>query len=219
MNADRREHQIGATESPWHAVNRLVEAEGAGANGYLARLATSGAPRRDQADLIHALCAVHGSHPDMIEDALGSTSVLTERQWLTAAAAAFAHERLYLSRLTTAAGPVPRTPGKLESEAAFAGLRQAFGLLARSGRSGCALGAVAALVADWHGLRPLLDNAAHRFEIAALPSDLPEDEPPLVITPAAQRAMMFGAQQLLVQHRGLWDLLESRAAARDSGRP
>jgi hypothetical protein len=26
--------------------------------------------------------------------------------------------------------------------------------------------------------------------------------------------MVFGAQQLLVQHRGLWDLLEARSEAR-----
>jgi hypothetical protein len=29
-----------------------------------------------------------------------------------------------------------------------------------------------------------------------------------------ERAMSFGAQQLLAQHRGLWDLLEARKAAR-----
>jgi hypothetical protein len=33
-------------------------------------------------------------------------------------------------------------------------------------------------------------------------------------TPAIERAILFGAQQLLVQHRGLWDLLEARAEAR-----
>jgi hypothetical protein len=34
--------------------------------------------------------------------------------------------------------------------------------------------------------------------------------------PSAERAMQFGAQQLLLQHRGLWDLLEARRDARDS---
>ena len=33
-------------------------------------------------------------------------------------------------------------------------------------------------------------------------------------TPAAERAMLFGAQQLVAQHSGLWDLLEARAASR-----
>ena len=32
--------------------------------------------------------------------------------------------------------------------------------------------------------------------------------------PSAERAMAFGARQLLAQHRGLWDLLEARASAR-----
>jgi hypothetical protein len=33
-------------------------------------------------------------------------------------------------------------------------------------------------------------------------------------TPSFERAMSFGSQQLLAQHRGLWDLLESRQQAR-----
>jgi hypothetical protein len=34
-------------------------------------------------------------------------------------------------------------------------------------------------------------------------------------SPVLQRAMAFGAQQVFAQHRGLWDLLEARASARD----
>jgi hypothetical protein len=33
---------------------------------------------------------------------------------------------------------------------------------------------------------------------------------------AADRAMLFGAQQIVAQHRGLWDLLEARAIARNN---
>ena len=33
-------------------------------------------------------------------------------------------------------------------------------------------------------------------------------------TPGAERALAFGAEQLLLQHRGLFDLLEARAEAR-----
>ena len=33
-------------------------------------------------------------------------------------------------------------------------------------------------------------------------------------TAAGQRALLFGAEQLALQHRGLWDLLEARAVAR-----
>ena len=34
---------------------------------------------------------------------------------------------------------------------------------------------------------------------------------------AVERAVHFGARQLLGQHRGLWDLLSARAAARVTG--
>jgi hypothetical protein len=30
-----------------------------------------------------------------------------------------------------------------------------------------------------------------------------------------ERAMLFGAQQVFAQHRGLWDLLEARTSARN----
>ena len=33
-------------------------------------------------------------------------------------------------------------------------------------------------------------------------------------TPASERALAFGGEQLLLQHRALFDLLEARAAAR-----
>ena len=33
-------------------------------------------------------------------------------------------------------------------------------------------------------------------------------------TASVERAMAFGAQQMLAQHRGLWQLLEARATAR-----
>ena len=33
-------------------------------------------------------------------------------------------------------------------------------------------------------------------------------------TPASERALGFGAEQLLLQHRGLFDLLEARTEAR-----
>jgi hypothetical protein len=34
-------------------------------------------------------------------------------------------------------------------------------------------------------------------------------------TPASQRALAFGGEQLLLQHRALFDLLEARADARE----
>jgi hypothetical protein len=35
-------------------------------------------------------------------------------------------------------------------------------------------------------------------------------------TPASERALAFGGEQLLLQHRALFDLLEARAAARSA---
>ena len=92
-------------------------------------------------------------------------------------------------------------------------------MLAGSDRNGCALGAALALVLDWRAVRAVIDAAAQRFSVALIPPALPSPRQTQAViespeSPAAQRAMMFGAQQLLVQHRGLWDLLESRASAR-----
>ena len=36
----------------------------------------------------------------------------------------------------------------------------------------------------------------------------------LASSPTVERAMLFGAEQLLLQHKGLWDILEARALAR-----
>jgi hypothetical protein len=98
--------------------------------------------------------------------------------------------------------------------------RHALDMLARSERSGCALGAALALALDWRSIRAVLDVAARRVSIEPQACILPsEDETRTVAmivaeTSAYERAMVFGAQQLLAQHRGLWDLLEARHLAR-----
>ena len=43
---------------------------------------------------------------------------------------------------------------------------------------------------------------------------LPASSTPRADGPASERALGFGGEQLLLQHRGLFDLLEARAAAR-----
>ncbi|WP_374943630.1 hypothetical protein [Sphingomonas sp.] len=182
----------------------------------MARLLRPTVPLRDLGDLCHALCAVHGKRPDMIEGALEASADPVERDWLADAAGGFADERHYLARLVAAAGPLPSTPGQAECEAAFVGLRHAFAMLARSGRSGCAIGAIEALVMEWRVIRPILDRAADRFHVAGATCAMPATFADIQTTAGQERAMAFGAQQLLVQHRGLWDLLESRSAARDA---
>jgi hypothetical protein len=123
-------------------------------------------------------------------------------------------------RLAVAAGPVPSTPGAADSEAAVSGQSHALQMLARSERRGCALGAAVALVIDWHAFRPLLDHAARRLGIDVPTCRLPRRARPrrghrgggggAVRPPCAG----LRASQVLVQHRGLLDLLEARQSAR-----
>jgi hypothetical protein len=89
-----------------------------------------------------------------------------------------------------------------------------------SERDGCALGAATALVCDWWPVRRLLDRAAARVGTEAPAPSLP-DEASVVeivdraaISPGSARALAFGGEQLLLQHRALFDLLEARAEAR-----
>jgi hypothetical protein len=177
---------------------------------------------RDLADLIHYLCVLHGRYPGLIDHAAARVVEPEARAWLTNATYAFAGERAYLARLAVAAGPVPSTPGAAGTDAAVLGQRHAMETLAQSERRGCALGAAMALVLDWATIRRCLDSAAARFGVDSPAYPASGHEAVLDVADAfaagagAQRALLFGAQQILVQHHGLWDLLESRRQARDS---
>lgn len=176
---------------------------------------------RDLADAVHLLSSLHGSRPGVIDLAREKPAGADARAWLDAAAEGFAAERAYLMRVVVAAGPLPSTPGHAGCEAAVTGQRHALEMLAGSDRNGCALGAAAALVLDWRAIRSVIDAAAQRFGVALIPPALPSARQALSVlstaeSPAIERAMLFGAQQLLVQHRGLWDLLEARSGARNS---
>ena len=65
-----------------------------------------------------------------------------------------------------------------------------------------------------------LDAAAHRFAIepptyaVGHPEAVAAVADGFATTPGTQRALIFGAEQILVQHYGLWDLLETRQQAR-----
>lgn len=219
------------------AINRFVDRQAvSAAEAQLARVAADGCARhphlsalvegsgrhsaRDIADAVHLLCSVHGHHPGMIEQALATCPKGQAQKWLSSASAAFERERLYLVRLTAAVGPMPSTPGAAETEATLAAQRHALEILARSERRGSALGAATALVSDWRPIRRLLDRAAQRTGIEAPTELLPVDESVLAVieaecdTPASERALAFGSEQMLLQNRGLFDLLEARAAAR-----
>jgi hypothetical protein len=175
---------------------------------------------RDLSDAIHLLCSLHGRYPGLIEMALQRSPKGPVQDWLSRASDAFERERLYLVRLTSAVGPLPSTPGAAETEASLVAARHALETLAMSERSGCALGAATALVGDWWPIRRLLDRAAARVGTESPAPSLP-DEASVVAAidvgtpePANARALAFGGEQLLLQHRALFDLLEARAEAR-----
>jgi uncharacterized protein DUF6975 len=175
---------------------------------------------RSLADLIHFLCVLHGRYPGVVDHAAGRVVETDARAWLASAAAAFAQERGCLARLAVAAGPMPSTPGAADSDAAVLGQRHAIEMLAQSERKGCALGAAMAVILDWTAFRPALDAAARRFGVdvpgfaGADPAAIARLADSFATTASVQRALLFGAQQILVQHYGLCDLLESRHQAR-----
>jgi hypothetical protein len=206
------------------------------AEAQLARVAESGCARhphltvlvdghgahagRDLADAVHLLCSLHGRHPGLIELAAFQATDEPAKRWLSRASEAFERERLYLVRLTASVGPLPSTPGAAESESSLLAARHALETLAKSERRGCALGAATALVGDWWPIRRLLDRAAARCGIDCPPPSLPDEASVIEAidgtadSPAGERALAFGGEQLLLQHRALFDLLEARASAR-----
>jgi hypothetical protein len=221
------------------AVNRSVGLKGSHAvsvaEAQLARVAGEGSTRhsylsslleasgrhsgRDLADAVHLLCSLHGRYPGLIELALQRCPKGPVQDWLARASEGFERERLYLVRLTSAVGPLPSTPGSAETESSLVAARHALETLAMSERNGCALGAATALVGDWWPVRRLLDRAATRVGIEAPAPSLPDESSVVAIidsadTPASARARAFGGEQLLLQHRALFDLLEARAEAR-----
>jgi hypothetical protein len=199
----------------------IVAVEGSARHPHLRYLLGERPARRDLADAVHALCLIHGARPGAVDVARAQAVQPAANAWLTAVAAGFAAERAALIRLAAVVGPLPSTPGQAAFETAVAGVNHALSMLATSARAGCATGAVAALVGDWQVLRAVLAAAAVDCGIA-----LPDPVLPSVAvsaaaiaklgeSPAAERAMAFGARQLLAQHHGLWTLMQARAAARD----
>ncbi|EZP56946.1 DUF6975 family protein [Sphingomonas sp. RIT328] len=204
----------------WDLVTRIGATDGSVAHPHLSMLLSPAAASRDLSDAVHALCAVHGDPPGLAVEARTHCVQPDACDWLSAVADGFVLERAYIARLAAAAGPTPSTPGQSDTEAALIASRHALETLARSERRGCATGAVAALVQDWTAIRLMLDHAADRFGVDPVPAAFPSlSETAASVTrlggtPATERAVRFGAEQLLAQHRALWDLLEARASAR-----
>src|SRR4249919_3065311 len=208
------------------AINRSVDRKSVSiAETQLARVAGDGCARhphlnalleasgphtgRDLSDSVHLLCSLHGRYPGLIELALQQSPAGPAQSWLARAAEAFERERLYVVRLTSAVGPLPSTPGAAETESSLVATRHALETLAHSERKGCSLGAATALVGDWWPIRRLLDRAAARVGLQAPAPSLPDEASVVEViglsadSPASERALAFGSEQLLLQHRGL----------------
>lgn len=217
---------LTAGEAGASRVGRLLDAgpaeQGSAAHPYFAgdELLRGPDAARNLADAVHFLCMLHGRHPGVIDLASERTVEPAARAWLARSGEAFVAERLYLTRLAVAAGPVPGTPGGSASEAAVVSQRAAIATLARSERRGCALGAALGLAADWVSIRTVLDAAARRLGVDVAHCGLPDPAESRRVaeaaaaTPPVERALLFGAEQILVQHHGLWALLEAREQAR-----
>jgi hypothetical protein len=201
-----------------------IASQGSGAHPYSSSDAlVKGADAwRNLADAVHFLCVLHGRQPGVIDHAAARAVDAPVRHWFAAATPAFASERAFLAKLAVAAGPLPSTAGAGDNQAAALGQRHAIEMLAQSERHGCALGAALALALDWEAIRTVLDIAATRFGVDVPLHRLKElpttralaDEAP---SAAVERALLFGAEQIAIQHFGLWDLLEARQQARAAG--
>lgn len=203
-------------------VEAALEAHGSAAHAYFGSDELLRGPNaaRNLADAVHFLCTLHGRHPGIVDLAADRTAEPAARDWLARTAEAFAGERLYLTKLAVAAGPVPGTPGGSASEAAVVAQRAALATLGRSERRGCALGAAVGLAADWTRIRIVLDAAARRLGVDPPPCSLSAFADVRALaegvsgSPPYERALLFGAEQVLIQHHGLWALLEAREQAR-----
>lgn len=203
-------------------LDHLVASGGTGAHPHIrsGALSNDAQAMRNLADAVHFLGLLHGRYPGVVDSAVRKTIDPASRKWMEEAAQAFAQERAFLSKITAAAGPVPSTQGQAQCEAAVAAQRRALDMLAESDRQGCAIGAAIALTLDWRTIRVLLDISAQRLEMTVPRCTLPDLRDTARVaaqvaeTPAVERAIAFGAQQLIAQHSGLWDLLAARAASR-----
>jgi hypothetical protein len=214
-----------ATGDISQVIEALVAADGTAGHAH-ASSARAGIGRDavltlpDLADAAHYLCLLHGRHPGVIDHAATRSADNAARAWLVQAADAFARERAYLAQVTVAVGPVPSTAGQSDCEAIVSQQRHALDMLAQSDRRGCAMGAAVALLLDWQAVRHVLDMAAIRSGLEPHPYNLPDRASTFNVAraiggdDATDRAIQFGARQMLSQQRGLWDLLQARAEIR-----
>lgn len=168
------------------------------------------------ADIGHFMNVLFGRHPGVIDHAGQKIVDQEARVWLAQAIDAFALERVFLNRLTIAAGPVHRQNGQDRVNAMIESQSRSMEMLASSDRTGCPAGAAMAFALDWQQSRLLLDRVSMILGIEAPSCLLPAPEATaglaqsLAGKAAIQRAMIFGSEQMLAQQRGLWQIIAAR---------
>ena len=203
-------------------IDKLVASHGTGSHDYIhsEKLRYGANAIRNMADAVYFLCLLHGRHPGVIDYAASKILDSDIKAWLERAAESFVSERAYLSQIVSVAGPLPSTPDQTRCEAAISGKRRVLNMLASSERRGCAVGAAVALIFEWRTMRILLDSNAQKIEIDPPTCTLPSlSEAARIVNGYAddsstERALLFGARQLVDQHSGLWDLMKAREEAR-----
>src|SRR3546814_8571345 len=94
--------------------------------------------------------------------------------------------------------------------------RAALLTLAGSDRLGCAIGAAAALLLDWDGVSEALAGIAQRLGADAgqrhqswpSPAETMRMAETAAALPGGERAVRFGFQTLLAQHRAFWNIVQ-----------
>jgi hypothetical protein len=171
------------------------------------------------ADIAHFMCIAHGRLPGVVDHAATKIVDDAAREWFVQATNAFASERAFLNRLTVAAGPITRQLGQDKITALVTNQVKNFQMIATSDRAGCAAGAAIAFVVDWNRTRMLLNASAINLGLEPGQCGLPDDglckalAKQLGHNDAKSRAMIFGADQLLGQQRGLWKIIAARHTA------
>ena len=223
--AQNQKKSLDATPySPPQSLQQAVMQSGSGNNRFVRAIqdSTSRASAADIADTAHYLCLLHGRYPGLIDYAATRSADPVIGKWLTQACDAFAGERAFLTKLTVAAGPITSTPGQDQCTPAIINLRAALNSLSQSDRNGCAVGAAFALAIDWISIRQALEHIAKRVGLAFHVCKLPTIDETYALTAVMghdrliERAMIFGASQMLQQHRLFWDMLDARHYSREA---
>lgn len=193
-------------ESPQAFAREMIDAAGAASRSHPHAARDGAAPTDHPAriEAVHFFTLLHAERPS----AATVAAAVDSHPWVTRFAVQFEADRGWLARATVAAA-APCRIDLTRHEQLVRGQREAMLTLARSDRAGCALGAVAALAADWPAVRAALSREPAR-----------EIDPRIVdavgaaaVAPSGRRAIGFGVAQMIAIHRTLWDLLEARQAA------